>query len=475
MIKSLTATALAAAALNLSACATFDLNNGPAAQTLISAETSALDAPAKWVFGSDKDAEIADDWAVILIDPRLETLIDAALQNNPSLRASAEAVKKSEALLSQSRSNLLPSLTASFAPRIGGRLEGDDISDSYTGGLSASWEADLWGGIRAGVLASGYDLASTQAAFESARQALIASVARAYILTIETDLQIALSVETLKAQEETLRIVSIRYDLGAASRRELVLAESDVASARDNLVVAKSAKTDAVLALQILLGQYPNGELTTSPDFPKFAGDVAAGTPDDLLRRRPDIISAEYNLLSAFETRRATVTDKWPSLSLSGGLDTASGNLGDIIDPANLALSLGARLAGILFDGGLTEARFDAATANQQQALANYGQAVLDAYFDVETTLNTINVLNERRIYVGQSADAARQTLALAETQYKEGAIDLLDVLTFRQRSFQADRTAISLERQIIEARIALYLAIGGSGLNSEIAESVTQ
>lgn len=353
---------------------------------------------------------------------------------------------------------------------LGGRLEGDDISDSYTGGLSASWEADLWGGIRAGVLASGYDLASTQAAFESARQALIASVARAYILTIETDLLIALSEETLKAQEETLRIVSIRYDLGAASRRELVLAESDVASARDNLVVAKSAKTDAVLALQLLLGRYPNGKLATSSDFPKFSGGVAAGTPEDLLRRRPDIISAEYNLLSAFETRRAVVTDRWPSLSITGGLDTASGNLGDIFDPANLALSLGARLAGILFDGGLTEARIDAATASQQQALANYGQAVLDAYFDVESTLNRINILTERRIYVQQSADAARQTLALAETQYKEGAIDLLDVLTFRQRSFQADRTAISLDRQIIEARIALYLAIGGSGFDFESA-----
>ena len=232
------------------------------------------------------------------------------------------------------------------------------------------------------------------------------------------------------------------------------------------MVVAKSAKTNAVLALQILLGHYPDGELVVSPDFPKFTETLAAGTPAELLRRRPDVITAEFNVLSAFETTRATRATKWPSLSLSGGLDTGSDNLGDLFDPMSIAYSLGARLADTLFDGGLTQARIDAASASQRQALANYGQAALDAYFDVESSLNTINILRERTVLVQQGADAARETLALAEVQYKEGAIDLLDVLTFRQRSFQADRTRITLQRQLIEARIALYLALGGAGFD---------
>ena len=463
MIKAIKITVVAISVFSLSACATFDFDIGPSGEASISKETAAINAPASWVFGPQTDGDIADDWGAVLIDPRLNELINQALANSPSLRSSAENVIRAEALLKQSRSNLVPSLSADFSPGLSGALEGNNLSDSYFGGLSASWEADLWGGIKAGILASGYDLASTRAAFGSARQALIAAVARSYILAIEADLQIDLSAQTLRAQEETLRIVNARYELGAASRREVVLAESDVAGARDNLVVAKSAKTDAIQALQILLGDYPSGELAVAPDFPRFVETLNTGTPEALLRRRPDILSAEYDVLSAFQSTRAVKSDTWPSLTLSGGIDTGSTNIIDLLDPVSVAYSLGARLADVLFDGGLSEGRIEAASSSQRQALANYGQTALDAYFDVESSLNTINILGERRIFVQESADSARETLALAEIQYKEGAIDLLDVLTFRQRSFQADRTQITLQRQIIEARIALYLALGGA------------
>ncbi|MDB2437324.1 TolC family protein [Hellea sp.] len=466
MIKPLASTALLALALNLSACSTFDFDIGPSGEESVSTEAAAINAPASWVFGEQTDGQIAENWSSVLIDPRLDELITQALVNNPSLRSSAESIARSEALLRQSRSNLVPSLSADFSPSAGTVLEGGDFFDTYSGGLSASWEADLWGGIRAGILASGFDLASTRAAFESARQALIAAVARSYSLAIEADLQIDLSEQTLRAQEETFRIVNVRYELGAASRREVVLAESDVASAQDNLVVARSAKTDAIQALQILLGAYPSGELAIAPDFPTFTENLGAGTPEALLNRRPDVLSAEYDVLSAFQSTRVVTSDTLPILTLNGGIDTASGSIGDIFDPVSVALSLGARLADVLFDGGLSKARIDAASATQRQALADYGQAVLDAYFDVESALNTISILRERRVFVQQSADSARETLALAEIQYKEGDIDLIDVLTFRQRSFQADQTAITLDRQIIEARIALYLALGGSGFN---------
>jgi len=467
MIKALRVTTAIAAALSLGACATFDFDIGPSGEASVSQEAAAINAPASWVFGPQTDAQIAADWSAVLSDPRLEELIAQALVNNPSLRASAENIARAEALLNQSRSSLLPSVNADFAPRLGGALEGRDLSDSYSGGLSASWEADLWGGINAGILASGYDLESTRAAFESARQALIAAVSRAYNLAIEADLQIGLTEQTLRAQEETFRIVNIRYDLGAASRRELVLAESDVASARDNLVVAKSAKTDAIQALQILLGDYPSGELAIAADFPTFAQRLGAGTPEEMLRRRPDILAAEFDVLSAFQSTRAVKSDSWPSLSLSGSIDTGALNPIDLLNPTAIAYSLGARLADVLFDGGLSDARIEAASASQRQALATYGRAALDAYFDIESALNTINILDQRRIFVAQSAEAARETLALADIQYKEGAIDLLDVLTFRQRSFQADRTQIALDRQIIEARIALYLALGGAEMSS--------
>lgn len=461
MIKTSSLISGIALALSLSACSTFDLGSTPS--DALKQEVSALSAPASWVLGSKTDGRLAQSWSDVVTDTLLDVYIETALRNNPSLRASAESISRSEAILRQAQSSRLPVIGANASTGAGGALEGRSLSDSYSAGLNASWEADLWGGIDAGILGSQYDLEATQAVYQNARQALIAAVARAYIVAIETDLLIALSEQTLAAQEETYRIVNVRYELGAASRRELVLAESDVASARDNLVISQSNKRTAALSLEALLGEYPDADIAVSPNFPNLPALFDTGAPTEVLRRRPDVVASERAVLSAFQATRGVRADSWPSLTLSGGLDTGTGNVIDLLNPTSIAYSLGARLADVLFDGGLTEARIDAANASQRQALANYGQTALDAYFDVETTLNEIRTLSERAPHIIQSAESARETLRLSEIQYKEGAVDLLDVLTFRQRSFQADRAAITLRRQIIEARIALYLSLGGT------------
>lgn len=445
---------------SLSACSSFDANTMaiPALET----EISALSMPVSWTFGAGVDTDIATSWSDILDDKELSILIDEALVNNPSLRASAESIARADALLGQSRAGLAPFIGATVGANGHQLVDEGVLSDSYSASLSASWEADLWGTIRLGILGAHYDLEATKTVYRAAREALIANVARAYVQIIEATKQAELSKATLDAQIETLRIVNVRYELGAASRRELVLAESDVASARDNLVTAKSTKTVAILALQNLLGRYPDGELFVRSDFPSVEEAPTAGRPTDLLRRRPDILVAEYNVLAAYSGAKAAEQSRWPDLTLSAGLSDAVSHPSDLLDPATLAFSVGARLAGTLFDGGLTTARINAATATQHQAVAQYGQAVLDGFLDVETTLQGITVLEEREVYLRQGAEAARETLMLAEVQYKAGSIDLLDVLTFRQRSFQTDRTLLAIERQIIEARIALYLALGG-------------
>ena len=457
----------AALALSLSGCSTFDLGSrfdlGTAPSDALQSEVAALSAPASWVLGQQADGELAQRWADVVSDPLLDEYIERALQNNPSLRASAENVARSEAIVTQAKSARLPLIGADVSSNGGGALEGRNFADNYSAGLSASWEADLWGGIDAGILGSEYDLEATRAVYENARQALIAAVARAYVAVIESDLLVALSEQTLAAQEETYRIVNVRYELGAASRRELVLAESDVANAQDNLVITKANKRTAALSLEALLGEYPNADIAVAANFPDLLPLFETGTPTEMLRRRPDVVASEFAVLSAFQATRGARSDGWPSLNLSGGIDTGSGNITDLLDPISIFYSLGSRLADVLFDGGLTQARIDVASAGQRQALADYGQTALDAYFDVETALNDIRTLSERAPHVSRNAETARETLRLSEIQYKEGAVDLLDVLTFRQRSFQADSVEITLRGQIIDARIALYLALGGT------------
>jgi len=447
-------------ALTLSACSTFDLGSQP--NEAINSEAAKLSAPASWVLGGQTDGLLADRWDAVVSDPLMDQYIELALKNNPSLKASYESIARSEAILQQAQSNRLPVIGTNVSTSGGGNLDQFNFSERYSGGLSASWEVDLWGNI----VSSTYDLDATKATYENARQALIAAVARAYIAAIESNLLVELSAQTLAAQEETYRIVMIRYELGAASRREVVLAESDVAGARDNLVISEANKRRALLSLEALLGQYPDGDITVAADFPSLPPLFSTGVPTEILRRRPDIVAAEFNALSAFQATRATRANGWPRLSISGGIDTATLNIGNLLDPASIAYSIGAGLADVLFDGGLTEGRINAANASQRSALASYGQTVLDAYFDVVESLNDLRTITERHPYIEKSAESARETLVLAEIQYKEGAIDLLDVLTFRQRSFQADISEISMERQMIDTRIALYLALGGTAFS---------
>ncbi len=434
-------------------------------------EMSLLNAPKNWAFGSQLDTQIAENWSAIIDDQELNELISEALRNNPSLKVSAENVIRSQILLNQSGAARLPTLSSTLSTSGRSVLDYIDIGESYSASLNASWEIDLWGQIRSNVMSAEYDLEGAKSVYNSAKQSLTADVIRAYTNLVEAKSRRDLSSATLDALVETLRIVDVRFEFGNANHREQVLAQSDVASAQDNLAVAEANVRSAVRSLEVLLGRYPDATLTISDKFPTVATTIAAGQPADLLRRRPDVLSAEYNVRAAFADQAATIASKWPSLRLSSDLASSVDNIGDLLDPADLALSLGARLADTLFDGGLTKARIEAAESVSRQSIRSYGQIVLDAYADVEYALDTIKLLDERYEYVLKAAEASRETLRLAEIQYKAGDFELLDVLTFRQRSFQSDQALLSVKRQLIDARIALYLALGGGAFVDAEAE----
>lgn len=426
-------------------------------------ETARIAAPAGWAYDAGADGQIAADWTAIIADPTCIDLITQALANNRSLAASAENIARAEALLLQSRAPRLPAISAGLGTSTSRNVDTGTSSEAYSGSVSASWEADVWGRVRAGALSARYSLAAAKADYASARQSLVAQVARNYVAAIETRLQLELATSTVAALEETLRIVNTRYRRGFASKADVFLAEADLASARSTQAGAASTARDATRALETVMGRYASGTLVTPLTFPNVAPVVPAGTPADVLRRRPDIVSAEYDVRAAFAGLDAAKASRWPVLSLSAGLSSSATDVADLIDPVSMATSLGASLADALFDGGLTRGRIDAAQASGQQALAAYGQAVLAAFAEVEGSLDGVDTLSARRANLTEAANASRETLRLAEIQYEEGAIDLLDVLTFRQRSFSADRTLLSVQRAEIEARIALYLALGGA------------
>lgn len=448
----------------LSACAGFpdraDLSDPGGAE--LAAEAARVDLSRPFRFAGAVDGEVVAGWEALSTDAVLAGLLREGLAASPSLRASAETVARAEALARAAQAARHP--FASFTSSLGlsTPLESPDLTDTLSGSLTAGWEADLWGRIEAEIATADFDLLSARAFHEAARQALAAAIIRAYVGCIEADRQAEVTRATVAALEETLRLVAIRYDEGFSPRVELELAQADLASAMDTLTAQDAGARAARRELEVLIGRYPEGVIAVPAEFPALRTPAVVDTPAELLRRRPDILSREFDVRAAFADRAALEAGRWPDLTVSATL-SGSGGLEDVIDPGAFALSLGVRLANSLFDGGLTQARLAAADASARQAVAGYGSAVLNAASDVEGRLDDIATLARRRGLLEAAVTATRETLRLAEIEYREGEADLLDVLIFRQRALSAERSLITLSRLEAEARVALYLALGGA------------
>jgi NodT family efflux transporter outer membrane factor (OMF) lipoprotein len=442
---------------SLAACAYTPKNGKIAEQTL-----AQMPAPGQW--SQDAIAEaVGGHWLEAFNDPALDMLVGEALLSNRDIVLAAQNVARAKALLGQSRAALLPALNLTASANEQGALGGGTASrSSLRAGVGASWEADIWGKLSAGKASSAADLVAAQARLKAAQLLLAAQTARAYFLAIEAKLQVELSASTLKAQEGTLRIVKARKRLGFSARQDLVLALSDVASAKDNLLAAQNAHRNALRALQVLLWRYPDAAISLTYTLPEKPEPVPADTPTALLERRPDIVAAKADVISAFALSARAKADRWPSLNFSGDLNAAGQNLRTLFDGPNMALNLGARLASPLFDGGLRKQRIAAAKATQRQSLARYGQSVLNAYAEVEGGLDRWRTLRKRGGYLLEAEQAANETLRLAELRYSAGQSDLLDVLTLRQRAFSASRARLANQRARLDARLDLYLALGG-------------
>lgn len=459
------------AALLLSGCAHIPIDGfGPqsysgeeVSEKMMAGAHQPLDIPQAWM-----ETALAGDQArletwTLLFGGALEPVLAEALKNNYTLALSREAVERADTVLRQSRSSLLPSLSGNLSTNGRLPLEGGGNSVSYSDSLSASYDIDWRGVIDADIRGADADYLGSQALLAASRQDIAASTAIAWISLIEAKLLRALTNSTLDATLETDRIVQARYEAGFASYRDSVLSRSDLATGRDALESADATVRTSQRTLEAIMGRYPGADISVPDQFPALPAMVDIGAPADILRRRPDIVAAEYDVISAFANIDRARGAAWPSLSLTSGLDGGGRTVIDLLDPADLAGSLGLRLAGPIFDGGLRKAQVDSAESSGRTAITRYGQAVLGAFGDVENAIDQVGILTRRRGFLQIAKDAAEESLRLTELRYQEGDTDLLDVLSLRQRALSAQRALISNQSDQLIARVRLYQALGGT------------
>ncbi|MEM8935893.1 MAG: TolC family protein [Pseudomonadota bacterium] len=431
------------------------------AEAATRAEAALPDRPDQWQSAADSVRGEPIGWIEAFEDPALLALVKEAQEKNNDLAAAAAAVDRARALARLAGAELSPQLDLVAGAENSGVVDGDD-SSAYSVGLELTWEADVWGRIRSGKQAETANFEATQADFRFAQYALAANVATSYLLAIEAVRQENITQGVVNALAETSRIVDVRFDNGLSSAQDRALARSELATAQDQLEDIKGAVRDAFRALEVLIGRYPSADLDLREDLPVLPSLPASGIPSELLERRPDIIAAERRIAASVDALDAAEAAKLPRFSLTTSFGGASEDLGDIFDPENLAWSVVSNLAAPLFDGGRLDSQVDIESADLEEAVAEYAQAALEAFSEVETALDQSSVLLRRQKVLQTAESEAAEAYRLARLSYQTGETDLIDVLTIQQTLFDAQSNRLSVERALRENHVSLSLALGG-------------
>ena len=407
-----------------------------------------------WTSTNWDTGAVDDAWIESFGDPELVVLVDEAIANNLNLQVMSAQVERAVGVVQLATAGLQPSV-AIGANSASVASTGSSVETEREIGVAASWEADVWGRVRAGINAAEQSLAATQADYEGARLSLAAHTAQAWFLAKETRMQVQFAEETVSLLTELASRVKTSLEVGAISRKDLDLAEADLAAAENALRQAVVAKTQTVRALELLLGRYPAASLEISAKKIAVPPPVPVGMPSELLERRPDLIGAERRVAAAFFLEEQAQLMRMPKFTISGSLSGAT-SLSGIV--SNM-------LAGVtvpLYAPAL-EAQIAIATADQQAAVAAYGQAILVALKEVETALFNEQIYAEREQFLESQVTSEARALEVYRKQFEVGQISILPLLQVQARYIGSQVVLTRIQNERLALRIDLHLALGGS------------
>jgi NodT family efflux transporter outer membrane factor (OMF) lipoprotein len=426
-----------------------------------------------------RDSLDLSKWWTVFDDPILNQLIEDAFQQNLSLQLTGLRILEARARLGVAEGNRYPQVQ-----QIGGTASTNRISEngpnfnpaidnefaSYQFGFDAVWEIDFWGRIGRGVQAADASLNASYADYDDALVSLAAEVARVYVTIRTFETQLDLARQNIQLQTESLRIAQVRFENGATSNLDVQQAKSNLASTQANIPALTSSLYQAMNGLAVLMGK-PPGKLkldsVRNSGIPVAPALVATGIPTELLRRRPDVRSAEFLAASQSALIGVAEGDLYPRFALFGSIGVQTGDTGnseaaDLFDSDSLYYSAGPTFSWNIFNYGQIRNNIRAQDAVYQQTLVNYQDTVLRAYQETEDAMIGFLQAQTEAGFREQSSLAAQRATELANIQYREGATDF-------QRVIDSERTLVTQQDAWTAARgdialnlVALYKALGG-------------
>jgi len=468
-------------ALSLEACAVGPNYTAPATTLAPFHNAAAVSTAAPTA-----QAPALDAWWTGFDDPMLVTIVQRALAQNLDLSAALARVQQARAAAAGAGADLLPtldvnggaswshaSLQSPSAIVAKGSPAFNRDGHEYTLGPAASWEIDLFGGLRRGAAAATAEAQAAEADGVGTRITVAADAADAYLQIRGYQSRLAVALDQVGTDERLLGLVKERYAAGAATGREIAQAEALLRAARASVPLLRIALERQLNRLDVLMGVQPGvyaQELGARADIPSVPAIPGDQTPVDVLRRRPDVIAAERRLKASNERIGAAISDYYPKVSLSGalGYDTVNGSRLFKKDAFGAVGGVGVRWR--LFDFGKVDAEVKIAKGGNAEALALYRQSVLRASEDVENALVGFTQSQVRVDEVRGQVEALTKARDLSQHAYVAGEIPLTDVLD-ADRELLAARDAFSAERaDAARAAVAVYRAFGGGWSPSPLA-----
>ena len=428
----------------------------PAVTESIAVESleSKIEIPEFWETSSDT-IEVKEDWYKEFNDPKLDSLVLEAIDtSNLSIIYQLALIEQSNAQRDLAQSNKKVKIG------YGGDYSGysatgsaNSYDFSTTGGIS--WEADLWGKIETKILAADENLKASIYNYSYTRQSIAATTSKLYFQIGTLNQSLQLGNDFIKVNDHIKDLLKIREEVGIIDLKELFLIKAQISSINNLIENYKNEIQKNTRKLEVVLGRYPENKLIVDWNTVSLNPVTEIGNPFELINRRPDIKRNESIVRSQFYLTEQAKLLKYPNLVLSAnmGFSTVS----------DLIFGTAGSFFGPIYSGGALDSQIESASAEQKKALMTYGISILNAFNEVETSLNSESYLLEQQKHINNSVVESKNAYQLMLKQYAVGRVGLFEVLQTQMEWLFRELDLIKINGNIYQQRVDLYLALGGN------------
>jgi multidrug efflux system outer membrane protein len=405
-------------------------------------------------------------WWQVFPDPVLQDLIRTALKQNYDLQTATERINAARGQLAVTRSSLFPQVNGNANFAGGNEQFYPAKSNLLLLTADAAFQLDLFGGLRRATQASRAQMLATEAARQTVVLTVVSDVASDYFALLQLDLELQISRNTVKTQEDSVKLTSLRLDHGVATKLDVLQAQQVLDTANAQIPNFERLIAQEEDAINILLGNYPQGvprgRMLEQQALPP---DVPPGLPSSLLERRPDIRQAEQLLVAANAQIGVAKAAFFPQISLTGAGGGAFGRsslFSSMMSSQAAVWAYGVQVSQPIFTGGALRGNLHVAEAQHEEALIAYKQAIQYAFRDVSDALIGYQKFHEVRLRQEDSVRDLTESVRLSIMRYQHGTAAYLEVLDGQRSLFEAELTLAQARGDEYQSLVQLYKSLGG-------------